>query len=75
MSLDEIKLNDVVVILKINDVDMKRRLYDLGFLPGEKIECILNNPFRNPRAYKINGAILALRDELAREIEVIYEED
>ena len=53
---------------------MKRRLYDLGFLPGEKVECVLNNPFRNPRAYKINGAILALRDELAREIEVIYEE-
>lgn len=74
MSLDQIKLDDTATIIKINQTSsMKRRLLDLGFIPGEKVKCVLISPFYNPKAYQINGNLIALRDEDARNVMVEYE--
>ena len=38
---------------------------DLGFIPGSEVEVALKSPFRDPTAYHIKGAMIALRDSQA----------
>ena len=74
MTLDKIGLNECVFIDRIEgEVSTKRRLFDLGFIPGAKVECVLISPFKDPKAYQIAGNIIALRRVDARNIEVSYE--
>ena len=74
MTLNNILLGDRARILKVKGEDgMRRRLFDLGFIPGEEISCILVSPFKDPRAYLINGNVLAIRNKDAALIEVSYE--
>ncbi len=74
MTLDHCGFNEEVSVLKVNGEDqLKRRFLDLGFIPGAKIKCVLISPFKDPKAYKINGNIIALRDIDAKYIEVAYE--
>jgi ferrous iron transport protein A len=43
-------------------VDATRRLYDLGFLPGEHVRVVARGPFgREPIAVRIGTATFALR--------------
>ncbi len=42
---------------------MKRRLYDLGIVPGTKITCIYKAPLGDPKAYFVRGATIALRSD------------
>jgi len=73
-TLDNILLNEVVTINKINgESQLKRRLLDLGFLPNSFVQCVLISPFKDPKAYKINGSVIAIRNKDAKNIEVIYE--
>ncbi len=63
-----------MLVKKVNGGEiLKRRLFDLGFLPGEIVECILISPFKDPKAYFINGNTLAIRNSDAKYIEVSYE--
>jgi len=41
--------------------DMARRLTQLGFLPGTRVECELISPAGDPAAYRVRGALIALR--------------
>lgn len=50
----------IVDMIKSED-DMKRRLYDLGFVPGEKIECVIKSPLGDPKAYLVKNTLIALR--------------
>ena len=76
MTLDKIGLNDCVVIRHIGgELSIKRRLFDLGFIPGSKVECVLVSPFRDPKAYQVAGNTIALRRVDASNIEVAYEEN
>ena len=74
MRLDNINLNDYVTIINVfGDTSIKRRLLDLGFIPGEEVACVLISPFQDPKAYLIHSNIIALRNKDARNIEVYYE--
>ena len=46
----------------------RRRLLDLGVVPGTRIRCEFSNPFGSPRSYGIRGAMIALRDYQADRI-------
>lgn len=48
----------------------RRRLLDLGFTPGTRVECALVSPLGEPKAYRIRGTLIALRPEQARRVEV-----
>ncbi len=50
-----------------------RRLMDLGFTPGAEAACLLAAPGNGMRAYRIRGAVIALRQREARM--VIFEEE
>ncbi|MBT5876452.1 MAG: ferrous iron transport protein A [Candidatus Latescibacteria bacterium] len=43
----------------------RRRFLDLGITPGVTIESVLENAFNDPTAYRVRGAMIALRREQA----------
>ncbi len=43
----------------------RRRLLDLGVVPGTRIRCEFPSPFGSPRSYDIRGALIALRTHQA----------
>jgi DtxR family Mn-dependent transcriptional regulator len=49
----------------------RRRLMDLGLLPGTQIEAALVSPSGDPTAYRVRGALIALRKEQADLIDII----
>jgi DtxR family Mn-dependent transcriptional regulator len=49
----------------------RRRLFDLGVIPGTEISVEMVNPGGDPTAYKIRGSVIALRNSQARQIQVI----
>jgi Fe2+ transport system protein FeoA len=48
----------------------RRRLLDLGVTPGAVIERAFTSPLGAPIAYRVRGALIALRAEQTREIEI-----
>ena len=53
----------------------RRRLMDLGFTPGARLEPALHTFAGDPRAYRVRGTLVALRQEQARQVLVraVYE--
>ena len=50
---------------------IKRRLLDLGLVKGTNIVPILVSPSKDPRAFLIRGSIIAIREEDAKQIDII----
>ena len=48
--------------------DMERRLRDMGFLNGTRVECAYRSPFGDPSAYCIKGTLIAIRREDSEKI-------
>ena len=42
-------------------LDIRRRLLDLGFVPGTAVRCLGESPAGDPRAYRVRGSVIALR--------------
>jgi DtxR family Mn-dependent transcriptional regulator len=53
----------------------RRRLMDLGVLPGTIIENEMNSPMGDPTAYQIRGAVIALRASQAGKIQIVPVEE
>jgi DtxR family Mn-dependent transcriptional regulator len=49
----------------------RRRLLDLGLVPGTAIHCEFISPFGSPRAYLVRGSLIALRREQADKVLVV----
>jgi ferrous iron transport protein A len=49
--------------LDIEDGTMKRRLLDLGFVPGCEITVLQKSPLGDPTAYRVCNTTIALRRE------------
>lgn len=73
MNLSELGLGKCAYVSKITRKSgICRRLLDIGMIPGTKVECVLISPASNPKAYMIRGAVIAIRNEDATDIEVNY---
>lgn len=48
----------------------RRRLLDLGFTPGAKVQCLFSAPSGSPRAYMIRGTVIALRSSDAENVSI-----
>lgn len=48
----------------------RRRLMDLGLIPGTKVETVRRSPAGDPTAFFVRGTVLALRKEAAMQIMV-----
>jgi DtxR family transcriptional regulator, Mn-dependent transcriptional regulator len=72
-SLLELKIGqsgEVAGISKACRGQQRRRLMDLGIVPGTVISADLESTSGNPKAYNICGASIALRNEQARTIKI-----
>lgn len=49
---------------------LRRRIFDLGMIPGTWVTCVRRSPSGNPIAYCVRGATIALRNEDAALIKV-----
>lgn len=71
MTLDKLKTGCAATVKQIyNESAERRRLMDLGILPGTRIENVMSSPLGDPVAYRVRSSIVALRNEQARLIEI-----
>ncbi len=71
MNLCDLNINETSIIKQINIDGIKKiRLYDLGFIKGEKVKKVFSSIFDNPKCYLIKNNYIAIRDEDACNIEV-----
>lgn len=72
MTLNNLSVGESCIIKRIKDSSkIKRRLLDIGLIPGTKVECVLSNPSNDSYAYLIRGTTIAIRKIDSKEIEVI----
>lgn len=75
--LTDLRIGEQGVILHISDNvvgEERRRLLDLGFISGAEITVENRSPSGNPVAYRIKGAVIALRKAQTDEILILAEE-
>jgi len=61
-TLDSLKIGKCCKVVKVNNNGtIKRRLLDLGLIPGTVVKAVLSSPFKDPIAYKIRNATIAIR--------------
>jgi ferrous iron transport protein A len=71
MTLDALPRNTPATIKHLHQTGLvRRRLMDLGLLPGTPIQVEMVSPLGDPVAYRVRDAVIALRREQAREIEI-----
>jgi ferrous iron transport protein A len=73
--LNQLPIGYSAKIIELNsDSNMRRRLLDLGFVKGSTVRSIQAAPSGDPIAYCIKGAIIALRNDDAKEV-IVKSED
>lgn len=74
--LNKLKKDKEGKIIKLNvNPCLKRRLLDLGLIPGTKIKYIFESPLKDPKAFLIRGSVIALRTEDIKDILISYNEN
>jgi len=72
-SLHALKPGEKAAVVRISPRcrgSERRRLMDLGLLPGTIVEAELVSPGGDPTAYRVRGAVVALRKEQAQFIHI-----
>lgn len=68
-TLDQLAPGESAVVVELHGTGPgRRRLMDLGIVPGTHITATMRSPLGDPTAYEIRGAVVALRRTQAREI-------
>ena len=76
-TLNSIKPGQTAIVKALESEGLeRRRLMDLGLLPGTQVEVELTSPLGDPTAYLVRGTLVALRKEQAARIlvEIVTEE-
>jgi len=69
MNLNEGKKGDRIRIKKVAiDGVMRRRLLDLGFVPGAVVDVLKKSPLGDPIAFRVSHTTIALRKEESMKI-------
>lgn len=69
LTLDRLKTGEEAVIVQLTCSGInRRRLLDLGLLPGTRLQAEMKSPLGDPVAYRVREALIALRREQAKEI-------
>lgn len=66
VGLDKLEVGQMARVVKTEE----KRLSDLGLVRGTEVECVLKSPLGDPKAYRIRGAVMAVRKAEARNIMV-----
>jgi len=77
-NLSSLKIGEKGIVLGISKAlrgQQRRRLMDLGVVPGTEVVAEIKGAFGDPTAYRIKGASIALRKKLADWIYLIPENE
>lgn len=62
MKLANLKTGDSAIIIKVlGHGGFRKRIIEMGFIKGKKVEVLLNAPLQDPVKYKIMGYEVSLR--------------
>ena len=76
MFLSDLKTGESAVILKVQGHGgFRRRILEMGFVRGQRVEAVLNAPLRDPIKYRLMGYEVSLRRSEAAMIEVLTLEE
>ena len=76
MRLSDLHTGQSGIIVKVlGHGGFRKRVVEMGFIKGKKVDVLLNAPLRDPVKYKIMGYEVSLRHSEAEMIEVITEEE
>lgn len=71
MRLSELAIGQYGTVAGIRaDFELRRRLQDIGLTEGTKVCHLFTSPLGDPLAYKIRGAVIALRRKDAQQVSV-----
>ena len=72
MKLSELNTGQSGVIVKVSGHGgFRKRIIEMGFIKGKKVDVLLNAPLQDPVKYKIMGYEVSLRHSEADHIEVV----
>ncbi len=64
MKLSELKTGESGVIVKVSGHGgFRKRVIEMGFIKGKKVDVLLNAPLQDPVKYKIMGYEVSLRTQ------------
>lgn len=67
------KKGDCGIIKRLNNKGtIRRRLIEVGFIPGSTVEYVCKSPLGDPKAYFVKGTVIALRKEDSSNIVIEY---
>ncbi|MGB5999263.1 MAG: FeoA family protein, partial [Thermoanaerobaculia bacterium] len=69
-GLDLGQQGTVVAISPVLRGPERRRMLDLGLIPGTVVTAEIRSPGGDPTGYRIRGAVIALRQEQADQIQI-----
>lgn len=76
ITLDQLRKGQRAVVARVKSRGLeRRRLMDLGILPGTPIHVEMGNPLGDPIAYQVRGSVIALRNAQAHNVEINIEEE
>jgi ferrous iron transport protein A len=74
LTLDQVVPGSSVVIEKVGGArSFRRRLMELGIIPGIRVEVLRIAPFGDPMELSVRGCNLSIRAAEAREVEASFE--
>ncbi|OPX88480.1 MAG: ferrous iron transport protein A [Pelotomaculum sp. PtaB.Bin104] len=76
IALHDLPIGKTAVVNSIQAEGIaRRRMLDLGLVPGTRVEALRVSPAGDPKAFKIRGAVIALREEEGAKILISYKGD
>ncbi len=70
-TLDMLAVGSAAAVVGIMSAGAeRRRIFDLGILEGTRVEVVGRSPLGDPTAFRIRGAVVALRSEQTRLVRV-----
>jgi Fe2+ transport system protein FeoA len=73
-TLDRLSIGKEATVVNLTSVGLnRRRMMDLGILPGTQIVAEMVSPLGDPTAYRVRGTVVALRSEQSCEVEIELE--
>lgn len=76
MKLSELHTGESGIIVKVTGHGgFRKRVVEMGFVKGKKVEVLLNAPLKDPVKYRIMGYEVSLRHSEAAMIEVMTKEE
>ena len=76
MKLSDLQTGETGVVVKVGGQgNFRKRLIEMGFIPGKKVSTVMNAPLKDPIEYEILGYKVSLRRAEAALIDISSEEE